>query len=197
MDRLKEKEIENNKKEFIDIFNNNIKRNGSQDLLEYIKNSDFFTAPASSKYHLNIEGGLCKHSLNVFHHINRENLKKYSDETIAVVTLLHDLCKINFYKKYLRNVKVDNQWKQVEEYKINELLPYGHGEKSVYIIQKFMKLTTEEALAIRFHMGVRDDDYGTSSRAFNMTPLLTYLFISDLESTFVYENENLKLNQTK
>ena len=189
---LTNEEINENKILFTTLFKENIKREGSEKLLEYILNSDFFEAPASSKYHLNIEGGLCLHSLNVFNNINRDKLKKYSNETIAIITLLHDLCKINFYEKYSRNIKVDNKWVQSEEYRINELLPYGHGEKSVFIIQKFMKLSTEEALAIRFHMGIKDNDYGESSKAFTMTPLLLYLYISDLESTFYYENENIK-----
>lgn len=189
----KNNRVEENKKKFIKIFKENIKREGSEELLEYLINSDFFTAPASTRYHLNVDGGLCEHSLNVYNNIKRDGaMANFSEETIAIVTLLHDLCKTNFYTPYYRNVKNDKgNWVQVREFKIDELFPYGHGEKSVFLIERYMKLSSQEALAIRYHMGFEENDHGASGKAFELTPLLVYLHISDLESSFITENEKI------
>ncbi len=131
----------------------------------YLENkSDFFTAPASARYHLACEGGLCEHSLNVYHclvdYLQRERVQElygleYSEESVAVVALLHDVCKVGCYKKGFRNVKNDatGQWERVPTYTFDDPLPYGHGEKSVYIVNGFIRLTREEAMAIRWHMG--------------------------------------------
>lgn len=190
---------------FIEIYNENIKREGASKLLEYLtsKSSDFFTAPASSRYHGNFEGGLCQHSLNVY-----ECMKDYmmrsrvndlydmtaSDETIAIVALLHDLCKVNLYKAGTRNVKgEDGVWRQVPMYEFDDKLPYGHGEKSVYIISGFMKLSREEAFAIRYHMGFSgEENNNTIGKALEMFPLALALNIADMEATFLMETKNKK-----
>ena len=155
----------NFKEDFIGIYKTYIKREGADKLLSHLMSPacDFFTAPASTRYHGAYEGGLVEHSLNVYEclrdYLERERVRELyglevSDETIAIVALLHDLCKTNFYKKSFRNVKDDNGvWNKVPCYEIEDTLPYGHGEKSVYIISGFMKLTREEAFAIRYHMG--------------------------------------------
>ena len=153
------------KERFIKIFNENIKREGADKLLEYLLSpaSDFFTAPASARFHCSYEGGLCEHSLNVYDclksYLASPRIKEqfgfeYSDESIAIVALLHDLCKVGIYKKGFRNVKDDRGvWQRVDTFEYDDRLPYGHGEKSVYIISGYMKLTREEAFAIRYHMG--------------------------------------------
>ena len=153
------------KEEFIEIFKEKITRPGADALLNYLENkSDFFTAPASARYHLACEGGLCEHSLNVYHclvdYLQRERVQElygleYSEESVAVVALLHDVCKVGCYKKGFRNVKNDatGQWERVPTYTFDDPLPYGHGEKSVYIVNGFIRLTREEAMAIRWHMG--------------------------------------------
>ncbi|MCD8008647.1 MAG: hydrolase, partial [Clostridiales bacterium] len=134
-----------NKEEFIQIFKENIRRPGAEDLLDYLENkSDFFTAPASARYHSAFEGGLCEHSLNVYDclvdYLNRPRVREvyeldYSDETVALVALCHDLCKIGCYKSSVRNVKqTDGSWRQVPTFQFDDPMPYGHGEKSVYII---------------------------------------------------------------
>ena len=206
-DKLYERDIHmdqtylSDKEEFISIFENNIKREGSEQLLEYLKNKcDFFTAPASTKYHYAFEGGLLKHSLNVYHslkdYLERERVKNtyglnYDAETIAIVALLHDLCKVNFYKASTRNVK-DEQgfWRTVPTYEINDTLPYGHGEKSVYILTGFMKLTREEAFAIRYHMGFSGNEEARDvGKAFEMFPLAVALSFADMEATFFIEKE--------
>lgn len=185
---------------FIEIFKNNIKREGAEALMDYIcgPQSDFFTAPASTRYHNNCRGGLVNHSLNVYDclrdFLTRESVReKYgidpTDETVAVIALLHDLCKINFYRESTRNVKDENGvWQKVPYFDIDDKLPYGHGEKSVYIITGFMRLSREEAFAIRYHMGYSDNaDARDVSAAFQMFPLAYALSCADMEATFFVE----------
>ena len=185
---------------FIEIYKENIKREGADALLDYLMSaqSDFFKAPASAKYHSSCPGGLCTHSLNVYDclcdFLTRDSVReKYgcdpSPETIAIIALLHDVCKINFYKESTRNVKDEHGvWKQVPYYEIDDQLPYGHGEKSVYIITGFMRLSREEAFAIRYHMGFSStsDDRDVSS-AFQKFPLAYALSCADMEATFYIE----------
>ena len=108
---------------------------------------------------------------------------------MAIAALLHDVCKINCYKTSTRNVKDENgKWTQVPFYEFDDHLPYGHGEKSVYIISGFMKLTRDEAFAIRYHMGFSgNDDERNVGRALEMFPLATALFVADMEATFFVE----------
>ena len=194
------------KEEFIEIFKNNITREGADKLLYYLENqSDFFTAPASARYHGSYEGGLCEHSLNVYHclvdYLERERVQdlyglEYSDETIAIVALLHDLCKAGCYKKTFRNVKNDEtgKWEKVPSYQFDDPLPYGHGEKSVYIVNGFIRLTREEAMAIRWHMGFSGpEDNRTVGQAFQMYPLAFALHLADSEATYFLENEKREL----
>ena len=190
------------KDKFLELYNSNIKRAGADKLLDYLLSdkSDFFTAPSSSRFHGAFEGGLVQHSLNVYHclkdYLSREQTKNlygmnYSDETIAIVSLLHDLCKINFYEVDYRNAKNDKGvWEKVPYYKIDDKLPYGHGEKSVYIISGFMRLSREEAFAIRYHMGFSGiEDKNTIGRAFEMFPLAFALNVADMEATYFLEKE--------
>lgn len=191
----------NNKERFIEIFKNNIHRQGSDKLLEFLlsKNSDFFEAPASSRYHGSYDGGLLDHSLNVYDclkdYLSRQRVTdtyglSYTEESIAIVSLLHDLCKINCYKKGTRNVKENGQWKQVPTYEYQDTLPYGHGEKSVYMISGYMKLTREEAFAIRYHMGFAgNEDARNVGAAFEMFPLAFALSTADMEATYFIEGK--------
>ncbi|MGN1222703.1 MAG: HD domain-containing protein [Christensenellales bacterium] len=190
------------KEEFVKIFKDNIKREGAENLLNYLENSDFFTAPASSKFHSCHRGGLVEHSLNTFRRFKRivvneygENYsEKISDESIAIIALLHDICKVDFYKEEMRNTKVDGAWVQVPYYTVDELLPYGHGEKSVYMISGFMKLTREEAMAINWHMGGYDTrvlggSYALSS-AFYKYPVAFLFHLADLQATYLDETNS-------
>jgi len=140
-----------------------------------------------------------EHSLNVYHclcdYLDRDRVKdlyglEYSDESIAIVALLHDLCKINCYKKGTRNVKDANGvWQTVPTYEFVDDLPYGHGEKSVYIISGFMKLTREEAFAIRYHMGFSGlEDKRNIGDAFEKYPLSFALNTADMEAAYFLEN---------
>lgn len=190
----------NLKEEFLEIYRNNITREGADKLLEYLLSdkSDFFTAPASTRFHGSYEGGLLEHSLNVYHclkdYLSRERAKNvygmnYSEETIAIAALLHDICKVNFYKVDYRNAKNDKgQWEKVPYYAIDDKLPYGHGEKSVYIITGFMRLSREEAFAIRYHMGFSaNDDPNQVGKSFEMFPLAFALSVADMEASYYLE----------
>ncbi|MCD8189084.1 MAG: hydrolase [Clostridiales bacterium] len=191
-----------NKEEFIQIFKENIKRPGADDLLDYLENkSDFFTAPASARYHSAFEGGLCEHSLNVYDclvdYLNRPRVREvyeldYSDESVALVALCHDLCKIGCYKSSVRNVKqVDGSWRQVPTFQFDDPMPYGHGEKSVYIINGYVRLTREEAFAIRYHMGFSGpEDNRDVGKVFDMYPLAYALHVADSEATYFLEGKD-------
>ncbi len=194
--------INKNREEFIKIFQENIKREGAAELLEWIKKTDFFVAPASTKFHSAVAGGLCYHSLQTYKRFKQnleneygEELKnKVTDETIAIISLLHDICKIDCYKLDYRNVKVNNEWTKQPYYSYNEQLPYGHGEKSVYMISGFMKLTREEALAINWHMGgfdarVLGGSYSLGT-AFSQYPLCVIFHISDIQASYLDEKIN-------
>ena len=187
------------KEEFIGIYSGNIHREGSDKLLDYLINkSDFFTAPASTRFHNSFEGGLALHSLNVYHclkdYLSRERVQndyglKYSEETIAIAALLHDICKTNVYVRDFRNVKNEQgQWERVPTYRYEDKLPYGHGEKSVYMISGFMKLTRDEAMAIRWHMGFSGtEDINTVSSAMEKYPLILAVSTADMEASVFME----------
>ena len=190
------------KEEFIEIFKANITREGSDRLLDFLENkSDFFTAPASARYHGAFEGGLCEHSLNVYHclaaYLERERVQElygmeYSPESVALVSLLHDACKIGCYKKSFRNVKNDatGQWEKVPTYTFDDPLPYGHGEKSVYIVNGFVRLSREEAMAIRWHMGFSGpEDNRTVGQALQKYPLAFALAVADMEASYFLEGD--------
>ncbi len=191
------------REEFISIYNENIKRTGADRLLEFLKKSDFFTAPCSTRYHGAYEGGLVEHSVNVYHclkdYLSRPRTKElysmnFSDETIAIVALLHDVCKINFYTTEIRNRKNEEtgKWEKYNAYTIDDTLPYGHGEKSVYIISGYFygdsRLTRDEACAIRWHMGFSGiEDKNTIGKALEMYPLAFALSVADMEASYFIE----------
>lgn len=195
------------KEKFLQIYNEKIKREGADKLLDFLENkSDFFTAPASTRYHNAYEGGLLRHSLNVYEclcaYLERERVKNtyklsVSEETAAITALLHDICKVNFYKVSYRNSKNNQtgQWEQVPYYTINDTLPYGHGEKSVYMISGFIKLSREEAMAIRWHMGFSGiEDKNTIGAALEKYPLAFALSVADMEASYFLEGEELVNN---
>ncbi len=192
-------DIEKNKEEFIEIFRANITREGSDKLLDYLINKcDFFISPASTRFHGSYDGGLAQHSLNVYHclkdYLSRPRVKElykmnYSEETIAISALLHDLCKTDTYKRDFRNVKNEaGVWERVPTYRTEDELPYGHGEKSVYMISGFMRLTREEAMAIRWHMGFSGpEDNNLVGRALEKYPLAFALATADMEASYFLE----------
>lgn len=188
------------KEEFIEVFENNITRDGNKELLKWLLSSDFFTAPASTKFHSAYEGGLAEHSLKVYNRFLKMIISEYGDnytnvisnESIAIIGLLHDVCKVNSYKVDYRNVKDENgNWTKQPYYTFDEELPYGHGEKSVYIISSFIKLTREEAIAINWHMGgfdARVRNGGASlSDAYYKFPIAAIFNAADTLSTYLDE----------
>jgi hypothetical protein len=192
-----------NRERFISIYKEKIKRDGADRLLDYLcsEGSDFFTAPASTRLHGNYEGGLVEHTLNVYDCLcdilSRPRIKEiygieYSAESIAIAALLHDLCKVNFYKVSFRNAKnAEGRWESVPFYTIEDNLPYGHGEKSVYIASGYMRLTRDEAFAIRYHMGFSgNEDPGNVGKALEMFPLAFFLNCADTEAAYFVEGSN-------
>lgn len=209
--------MEDAKRLFYAFYKDNVKRSGADELLEWLETTDFFEAPASTKYHLSKPGGLCEHSVNVYKRlckiIDVEYIDKecpYSEDTIALVALCHDLCKVNFYKPGWRNQKNYDQekvaaapkrdikhdsagdffWETVPTYEVDEDFIFGHGEKSVYLIQKFTWLTDEEAQAIRYHMGAFQEGEAKSyGNACERNPLVFFLHMADSAATFLDEVE--------
>ena len=191
------------REEFIEIYQTHIHREGSAALLDYLQNkSDFFTSPASARFHGSYPGGLCDHSVNVYHcladYLARPRVQElygleYDPESVAIVSLLHDICKVGCYRAGTKNVKNEatGQWEKVPTYFFEDKLPYGHGEKSVYIISGFMRLTREEAMAIRWHMGFSGtEDARTVGQALQQFPLAFALATADREASYFLEGED-------
>lgn len=192
---LDEKQINENKEFFLDACRRNIKRGGIENLLTWLETSDFFTAPSSSRFHGNYEGGLCEHSLNVYNALldlaDAYKISQYSSETLTLISLFHDLCKVSYYKRGTRNVKTDGKWETIPCYEIDEKVPLGHGEKSCMILQQYIQLTVDELLAIRWHMGAFDyavkGGDNTLSRAQDKSKLVSLLHIADMIASSLME----------
>lgn len=219
--------IEAKKQEFLEIYRTNITRDGADEFLQWLLQTDFFDAPASTRFHGSYKGGLLAHSLNVHHELlclleSSERLgakierQHYSDETVAIVSLLHDVCKAQFYKPEFKNqknydaeavaamkkafpseVKRDASgeffWDKVQQYTIDEEFPIGHGEKSVILIQSKMKLTANEIYAIRAHMGGWDTSVKGGDRfvgqIFEKSELALFLHMADMAASYLLEKE--------
>ena len=187
------------------------KRPGIEKLVEYIRKTDFYTAPASTKYHGCHEGGLLEHSLNVYKCLMakknsetwREVFQNITDENIIITALLHDLCKTNFYVVEMKNKKVYSEtgtkmdsngrydWVSVPGYSIEDKNPMGHGEKSVIMIMNFIKLVPNETYGILFHMGftLPKEEWNTLSAAIQKHPFIIAVHEADLEATYLLEKE--------
>ena len=201
--------IENNKQRFIELSRTHIHRDGLECLLNYIESSDFYVAPSSTNFHLNVEGGLCQHSLNVFDTLisiydttvkpriisgNAAFTEEISMESMAIVALFHDLCKVNLYHQTERWYKDEqNRWQSYPGYEIKDNFPFGHGEKSCLMINWYLKLKQEELLAIRWHMGMFEmTEQGSSSRfayrtAMEKSPLVSLLHTADMIAANCFE----------
>ena len=182
------------KEEFIQLLRST-KREGIEDLINFIEKTDFYTAPASTRFHGSYEGGLLEHSMKVYEilkHKAKSNIMnmEWQDDTIIISALLHDICKVNFYKVDYRNAKNERgEWEKVPYYTIDDTIPFGHGEKSVMMLTEYIKLTPEEKYAIRWHMGFTEpkEQYNTISAAFKRYPFALLLHEADLESTYFYD----------
>lgn len=207
----------NFKEQFINIYTSNIQREGAEDLLKYLESSSFFEDPASTRYHLDRPEGLVEHSIDVYNRLHwlcavesshNSKFTKPTEESIAIVGLLHDLCKANTYVKEIKNfknydtdaianaydavVRQDSHgeyiWDSKIGYRKEDNFIYGHGEKSVYLISKFMKLTDEEAFAIRYHMASwNEHEKDDASRCFSRYEFAMLTHMADEFATFVDE----------
>ncbi len=181
------------KEEFLKLLRT-INREGIEDLIKFIEKSDFFKAPASTRFHGAYEGGLLEHSMKVYeilvHKVNTSIVPiEVSSETLIIIALLHDICKANFYKVDYRNAKNSfGEWEKVPYYTVEDTIPYGHGEKSVMMITEYMKLSVEEKYCIRWHMGFSEPKelYGTLGEAFKKFPLALLLHEADLEASYFF-----------
>lgn len=182
------------KEEFIKLLLST-KREGIEKLVEFLEKSDFFTAPASTRFHGSYEGGLMEHSMKVYEilkHKVQTNIEKIdvSEESIKIIALLHDICKTNFYKVDYRNAKnALGVWEKVPYYTVDDTIPYGHGEKSVMMITEYIKLSPEEKYSIRWHMGYTEpkEVYNTIGAAYKKYPLALLTHEADLEATYFYD----------
>jgi len=181
------------KEEFIELLRST-KREGIEDVIQFIEKTDFYKAPASTRFHGNYEGGLLEHSMKVYE-ILKHKVKNsivdlnVSDDTIIIAALLHDICKVNYYKVDYRNAKNERgEWEKVPYYTVDDTIPYGHGEKSVMMLTEYIKLTNEEKYAIRWHMGFSEpkENYSTLGLAFKKYPIALLLNEADLESTYFF-----------
>lgn len=190
------------KKHYLDILSK-VKRRGMKDLIAFLESSDFFESPTSTIYHGAYPGGLLEHSLNVYHCMQFEydnlresdfQLPEIPEESMILVSLLHDVCKANTYMKGTRNVKNEQtgQWEKVPCYRREPLFAMGHGGKSVFILQRFIQLSPEEAQAIFWHMGAYDlSNYMTMnelSQAYKDNLLAFLLNCADMKATYICEN---------
>jgi len=174
------------KEEFISLLKQ-IDREGMDKLIEFIERSDFFEAPASTRFHGSYKGGLLEHSMKVYEILKT---KTEDSDSVKIIALLHDICKVNFYKTDYRNAKNEQGvWEKVPYYTVDDLIPYGHGEKSVMMISEFIKLTPEERYAIRWHMGFTEPKelYTTLGQAYKKYPIALLVHEADLEATYFYD----------
>ena len=195
-----------------------VQRDGMDRLLNYIKTkTDFYKAPASTRFHLACDGGLLQHSLNVYDCLAakrnspvwKDVLQDIPEESLIISALLHDLCKANFYVEGTKNQKTydpekvaaaenwqrkhDNQgdfiWETVKTYQIDDQLPLGHGEKSVMLIQCYIRLTMQEVMAIRWHMGFTEakENWTAVGQAMEKYPIVLAIHEADLEASKILE----------
>ena len=182
-----------------DIYKNlllSTKRKGIENLIQWLDNSDFKVAPASTRYHSNHEGGLLEHSLNVYNECIRQKdlikLFNIPQDTLIITSLLHDICKVNYYKMDVRNVKKNGAWVQEPYYTVDDMFPMGHAEKSIIIAQQFIQLSDVEIAMIRAHMGgFVSDNYFSPSAVYNKYPEAIVLHNADLIATYVLESPGM------
>lgn len=184
----REQRIQSQKETIKELWDAYVKRPGAKELMEWLEETDFFVAPASARHHSNYPGGLARHSLNVYERLVMNVVfkypKLYGTETVVIAALLHDVCKINTYKL--------TDTEKGKEYRHKNSFPAGHGEKSVMLIQRYMKLTEEEMIAINWHMGAWDPraKTGELNQVWEEHPLALLLHLADMESTYLDEGGN-------
>lgn len=174
------------KEEFIRLLQET-NREGMDQLIAFLKSSDFFEAPASTRFHGAFAGGLLAHSMKVYEILKT---KTPDSDSVRIIALLHDICKANFYKVDYRNAKNElGVWEKVPYYTVEDTIPFGHGEKSVMMLSEFIKLTNEEKYAIRWHMGFTEPKelYTTIGLAYKKYPIALLTHEADLEASYFYD----------
>lgn len=206
---------ENAKQTFIDLVNS-IQREGfyKEKLLYKLENSDFYTAPASTVFHNSFEGGLLDHTLNVYYQlvnlVQSNHITTYSDDTLKIVALFHDISKMNFYEVYVRNVKKYSDkgrnsdamgkfdWSAEKGYKVKEATDrylFGtHGQNSERILSYFMPLSEEESAAIIWHHAGMDNGLADKDLTpiLNRYPLVVLLHMADMLATYITERTDTR-----
>lgn len=193
--KIKKRTIDEMWKEYSELLLST-KRPGMKELVAWLNNTDFKVAPASTRYHACYEGGLLEHSLNVYYELIRQQdlikLLNIPQDTLIIAALLHDLCKVNYYKTDTRNVKKNGTWVQEPYYTVDDFYPIGHGEKSIIMALEFIKLNDVEIAMIRNHMGGHvDNNYFSSSALFNKYPESLLLHMADMRATYIVESPGL------
>lgn len=212
MEESRALQIESNKNKYINLLRST-NRERIEELISWLETTDFFIAPSSSKYHGNYPGGLCEHSLNVYRVAVqfRDNILSLSnkfdeahsfrDDELIIACLLHDLCKVNFYEmtekwKKDETKPVGQQWIKYIGYTINDKLPLGHGDKSMFMAQNFIQLTANEALAINHHMNFFNPSmelnayqHAAFTQAVEKYPLVGTVALSDAVASFMIETK--------
>lgn len=206
---LSENQLKSNKEEFKRLVNS-ITREGAKDLLDWLETTDFYTAPASVRYHSCYKGGLCQHSINVYRNMEKlrnEFCPEVSEDTCKIVALFHDISKVGFYEETVQNKKVYSKngtksdelgnfdWVSVKGYKVKSdtdksFVCHTHGVNSYLLIHRFIKLTQSETAAIMNHHSGMDDNMAVKdiSEVLNRYPAATLLHMADYLSTFITEN---------
>ena len=182
------------KEEFLQLLRST-NREGIDNLINFIEKTDFYTAPASTRFHGDYEGGLLEHSMKVYEILCNKVKSSpieinVSEDSLKIIALLHDICKVNYYKVDFRNVKNEaGVWEKVPYYTVDDTIPYGHGEKSVMMLTEYIKLTSEEKYCIRWHMGFTEPKelYQTIGQAFKKYPLALLMYEADLEATYFFD----------
>ncbi len=229
MDKLTSKQIDDNKQAFIALVNS-ITVDGmlKKELLEYLEKSDFFTAPASTMFHCAYAGGLCEHSLNVYNNLltlvneyashydlnprwcpelgdEQEEPQyvlrpNYSDDTLKIVALFHDISKANYYELFMKNVNTGKKdergkdiWVQVPNFRVKDgserFVGVNHEVNSYIIISRYIPLSEEELIAICNHHCCTGDGNTNKDLSYILDkhPLTTLLHMADFVSTFITE----------
>ena len=189
-----------------------VDRPGADKLLTYIRKSDFYTAPASTRFHLSCPGGLLQHSLNVLdalrgllswnecsqeweYRVAGHMVDSALDESVIIMALLHDLCKTHFYGTSMRNVKNEETgvWEKKPYYVVDDKMPLGHGDKSALLAGKYIELSCQELYAIWHHMGYSGQDY-SAAQAIDHS-ILKYPMVLALQTADMMASKLLEDNE--
>lgn len=189
-------EIEANKRRFTSLLAT-VDRGGVDGLMDWLDSTDAYSAPCSTRHHLAEKGGLIEHSLSVYDTLCKLDdtfCTEFESDSMVITALTHDFCKVDYYVPDKKWNKDTGAWRQIDIWSIRDSLPLGHGNKSLYLVSKFIDLTDDEAAAIVHHMTcwnpsvVLDYSAGASfNTAVDKYPLVTMLSAADWISSRLIE----------